>query len=291
MNTEHIATNFNNPETALLVYVSKEEYMEEGLALSQKLDARLITQITDEDAEKLMIRFDEDGVSLAQGKLSMRGDFTSMMKRLKSNNLHQEMLVKASKLKGFEGTPLAIDATAGMGEDSLLLATAGFEVYLYEFDPVIAALLKDTIRRAGEDPILGKIVARMHVVEGNSVEDMRKLGEMFSKGSEPAAEDASMISTEDAPMITRQPDLIYLDPMFPARQKSGLIKKKFQLLQQLERPCSDDAGDEMLRAAMSVRPRKLVIKRPLKGPYLADLKPEYSLTGKAIRYDCFTFAR
>ncbi len=263
----------------LIVYVADRTFDKEGKELSEKLNIPCVQELPEEDSvsEQLMLRFDSEGLSLVQGKLTLRGDFISMLPRLKSNNLYREMLVKASKLKGFEGTPLAIDATAGMGEDSLLLAAAGFQVHLYEFDPVIAALLKDTIRRGMEDPILGKIVSRMTVVEKNSVKAMEKLGQ--------ALQENGTLPEEN------WPDLIYLDPMFPARQKSALIKKKFQLLQQLERPCSDDAGDQMVRAAMSVHPRKLVIKRPLKGPYLADQKPEYSLGGKAIRYDCFSFAR
>jgi len=35
-----------------------------------------------------------------------------------------------------------------MGEDAFLLAAQGYEVTLYEQNPVIAALLKDAIRRA-----------------------------------------------------------------------------------------------------------------------------------------------
>jgi 16S rRNA (guanine1516-N2)-methyltransferase len=77
--------------------------------------------------------------------------------------------------------------------------------------------------------------------------------------------------------------------MFPARQKSGLIKKKFQLLQQLEQPCTDEV--ELLNVALEAKPRKIVIKRPAKGPYLAEIKPHYSISGKAIRYDCFVFPR
>lgn len=72
--------------------------------------------------------------------------------------------------------------------------------------------------------------------------------------------------------------------MFPARQKSALIKKKFQLLQQLEQPCTDE--DALLHAAIASAPYKIVIKRPLKGAWLADRKPDYSLKGKTIRYDC-----
>ena len=81
------------------------------------------------------------------------------------------------------------------------------------------------------------------------------------------------------------PDVILLDPMFPERKKSGLIKKKFQLLQQLEQPCSDE--EELMETALAARPRKIIVKRPLKGPWLAGRKPHYSLKGKAIRYDCF----
>ena len=59
--------------------------------------------------------------------------------------------------------------------------------------------------------------------------------------------------------------------------------KKFQLLHELERPCANP--EELLEAALAARPRKVVVKRPVKGPYLADVKPSYSLTGKAVRFD------
>ena len=84
--------------------------------------------------------------------------------------------------------------------------------------------------------------------------------------------------------LTFVPDVVYLDPMFPERQKSGLVKKKFQLLHDLEQPCMD--GEALLAAALSAGPRKVVIKRPKKGPYLGGRKPSFSLEGKAIRYDC-----
>ena len=52
---------------------------------------------------------------------------------------------------------------------------------------------------------------------------------------------------------------------------------------------SPDAGEGeaayLLRAALAAHPRKVVIKRPPKGPWLADVKPSYSLEGKAVRYD------
>lgn len=210
----------------------------------------------------LFLTDDGSGLTLTDGKLALRGDFTGLLPRLKQSNLQSEFLVKASKIKGIEH-PVIIDATAGMGEDSMILAAAGFEVYLFEYDPVIAALLKDALDRAMEIPELKEAAGRMHFTEGNSIDNMSKL--------------------EIAP------DVVLLDPMFPARQKSALVKRKFQLLQKLEKPCSDE--NELLEAALNVKPRRIVIKRPLKGPFLGGMKPSYSLTGKAIRYDCIVIPR
>ena len=95
-------------------------------------------------------------------------------------------------------------------------------------------------------------------------------------------------SIEYMASLTAAPDVVLLDPMFPERQKSALIKKKFQLIHRLEKPCDDE--DSLLSAAVNLCPHKIVIKRPLKGAFLAGRKPDYSLTGKAIRYDCFVFA-
>jgi 16S rRNA (guanine1516-N2)-methyltransferase len=139
-----------------------------------------------------------------------------------------------------------------------LLAAAGFRVALYERDPMIAALLCDALERAAEIPELKPIVERMEFHEEDSLKALEKL--------------------------TEAPDVIYLDPMFPARQKSALVKKKFQMLHQLEQPCEEE--QELLQAALACRPGKIVIKRPLKGAFLGDRKPDYSLKGKSIRYDC-----
>ncbi len=205
----------------------------------------------------------DEGLCLTDGELSIMADFREMLPRLKQSNLQREMLVKASRIKGQEMPQSLVDATAGFGEDSLILAAAGFEVRLYEFDEIIAALLEDCLERAAQFPELRDAVSRMTLICGDSVAGMKALD--------------------------YKPDIVLLDPMFPARQKSALIKKKFQLIQRLESPCSTE--QELLEAAIAADPKRIVIKRPLKGPYLADRKPSYSLEGKAIRYDCFVFAR
>ena len=241
---------------------------------------------------------DADGLSLTDGDQAMRGDFTKLQKRLQYHNLTHELLVKATKVKGREKLRV-IDATAGMGEDSLLLAAAGCEVTLYEQDPVIAALLQDTMRRALEEAALQAIVMRMQLVEGDSIDHLQKLSDAGMSSNVPfgtqgdaiehscpssTASDATANSSDEA---LKRPDVIYLDPMFPERQKSGLVKKKFQLIHYLEAPAENE--EALMQAAIDARPFKIVVKRPAKGPYLACLKPSYSLDGKAIRYDCYVY--
>ncbi len=244
----------------MIVCLEKGGDPTEARLLAEKLNVPLILRDSlQEDPEDLMLRFHKEGLSLCGEGLEMQGDLTHMIPRLKKNNLQREFLVKASRMKNPGDHPVAVDATAGMGEDSLLLAAVGYQVFLYELNPVIAALLKDSLRRASSVPELKEAVSRMQVREGDSIEGLSRLD--------------------------TAPDLILLDPMFPERKKSGLIKKKFQLLQKLESPCSDE--ERLFDAAWSAGPRRLVIKRPLKGPCLAGMKPDYSIAGKAIRYDCF----
>ena len=83
--------------------------------------------------------------------------------------------------------------------------------------------------------------------------------------------------------LPEPPDVVYLDPMFPARTKSAAVKKKFQLLHHLEQPCEEE--EALVAAALAAQPRKVVIKRPAKGALLAGMKPSYSVAGKAVRYD------
>ena len=199
----------------------------------------------------------DEGLALSDGKNTVRGDFNRLLPRIKRGNLTRELLVRAVKIKGIDH-PLVADATAGLGEDSFLLAAAGCRVLLFEYDPVIADLLADALERAKRDPETAEIAARMTLIRGDSIPALPKL--------DPA------------------PDAILLDPMFPERTKSALVKKKFQLLHQLERPCDNEAA--LLDAALAAHPKRIVVKRPAKGPYLAGVKPSYSLTGSAVRFDC-----
>lgn len=238
------------------------EYSDKAKLLAKRLGVEILPELP-MDYEGLYLQYDEVGLALRSGELKLYGDFAPMKARLKRGAVMGELLVKAAKIKDANEHPLVIDATAGLGEDSILLAAAGFRVKLYEYDKVIAELLEDAMNRAAEDEFLGEIVGRMELCKEDSVKALQTLSE--------------------------EPAVVFLDPMFPERQKSALVKRKFQLLQQLERPCAGE--EELLAAAISARPRKIVIKRPIKGPYLAGRKPDYTISGKAIRYDCLVFAQ
>lgn len=215
-----------------------------------------VTEVTRVETGDCELRQGEDGLELIGNGMVLRADFMRLLPRLRPDRLGRELLVRAARVRGV-ASPTVVDATAGLGEDSLLLAAAGFSVTMFEKDPVIASLLRDALERASNEPQLTKVVSRMRLVEGDSVVGLRELG--FA------------------------PDVVFLDPMFPERTKSAAVKKKFQLLHLLERPCDNER--ELFEAALAARPRKVVVKRPPKGPALAGARPSHSLAGKAVRYD------
>ena len=256
----------------------------------------------------------QDGVLYLQSEgMRLCVDFSGEARRLRPDALARELLVRAARVRG-AGAPVVVDATAGLGEDALLLAAAGAQVYMFEKNEVIAALLADGISRAlgggcggvgtsgaleggcagaagameggGAEKknvaLVAQAASRMHLSVADSVSALRAIA-----GARCGC--AGMSGEAAGAQANINPDVIYLDPMFPARSKSAAVKKKFQLLHKLELPCENER--ELLQAALLTSAKKVVIKRPLKGAFLADVKPSYSLKGKAVRYDVIAKCR
>ncbi|GAB4508530.1 MAG: class I SAM-dependent methyltransferase [Sulfuricaulis sp.] len=151
-----------------------------------------------------------------------------------------------------------VDATAGYGQDALLLALMGFRVTAIERSPVVAALARDGLNRL--TALTGLALSeRLQLVNGDS----RSL----------------------LPAIAPRPDAIYLDPMFPPkRRKSAAVKKEMRLLREL---VGDDADAlELLEISRAIARDRVVVKRPDDAPPLAP-DPSMSLTGKLVRYDVY----
>lgn len=156
--------------------------------------------------------------------------------------------------------PHVLDATAGFGRDAFVLASLGCNVVLCERHPVIAVLLADGLARARQDLDVAPIAAHMRLIEGDAIERMN--------------------SWEEEP-----PQVIHLDPMFPHRDKSALVKKEMRLF----RPLVGDDSDApaLLEAALALATHRVVVKRPRKAPCVEGPKPGYSLDGKSSRYDIY----
>lgn len=156
--------------------------------------------------------------------------------------------------------PAILDATAGLGRDAFVLAQLGCDVVLIERHPLIAALLADGLARALSDAEVGPIVQRMHLQKGNAID--------------------LMTAWQGEP-----PQVIYLDPMFPHRDKSALVKKEMRLFRPLVG--ADDDAPQLLAAALDLATHRVVVKRPRKAPGVAGRGPSHVLEGKSSRFDIY----
>ena len=70
-------------------------------------------------------------------------------------------------------------------------------------------------------------------------------------------------------------DVVYLDPMFPARRKSAKVKKDMAALQELLGHQSD--GSELLQHAKSLATKRVVVKRAKTSPHLGTGRAGYRI--------------
>ena len=278
------------------ILAGQEQFLQDkARTIAERIKATVTTDIEEVAGEDRYLRFDLNGLSLVQGKMELRGDFGQMHRRVLGGHLQHEKLLRAARWKGMPDDPIAVDATAGLGEDSFILAAAGFHVIMCEYNPVIAALLADALERAQNGASLRR-GGRTDDLTGVSVEK-RKPAVRYSDSFETEqienrireiANRMELITGNGIDILTsleKRPDLIYLEPMFPAKQKSGISTKKLQLFQKLETPCA--AEEELLRAAFEARPQRIVVKRPIKGEPLAGRRPGYAIECRNVRYDCY----
>ena len=115
--------------------------------LIERLGIQMFSSVPKERHEELYLKLDQDGLMLCRGALQLKSSWEERIPRLKQQNLEHELILKAVRIKDNPALKI-LDATAGLGEDSLILASAGYSVSLYESDPVIGALLEEAMRKA-----------------------------------------------------------------------------------------------------------------------------------------------
>jgi len=84
-----------------------------------------------------------------------------------------------------------------------------------------------------------------------------------------------------------RPDVVYLDPMYPERQKSAAVKKEMAYFHQLIGSAQNTDDAELLAAARDVATKRIVVKRPRLGALLAQCTPAYQYSGKSTRFDIY----
>ncbi|CAK8715619.1 MAG: 16S rRNA (guanine1516-N2)-methyltransferase [Candidatus Electronema aureum] len=250
-------------DTAVVYTDSAIAKQAETLAFQLKLPLAQPGQL-----HELLLRCTPDGLELLKPDdphLSgpVRVDFTAGAAAFRRKQQGKELLLRAVGCK--IGRPLAvavIDATGGLGRDSFLLAAAGCTVQIFERQPILAALLADGLERARQCRETAQIAERIQLFVGDAVSALHKMQE---RGQHAA--------------------VIYLDPMFPERRKSALVKKEAQMLQLL---ASAEAADEaqLLAAALAVG-KRVVVKRPVKATCIAGPAPSHAVIGKTVRFDVY----
>jgi len=261
----------------LWVVCLEPELAETAQALAAQLQQPLKFDIDVAGLESpdFVIVFDKYGVSLQQtGRKApgpIRAEFAegAVDHRRKFGGGKGQMIAKAVGVKA--GVyPKVLDATAGLGKDAFVLATLGCNVQMLERSPVVHALLQDGLTRAREasivdDPGLAQILTRMQLLAVDSQDYLYQITE------------------------TDRPDVVYLDPMFPDRQKAADVKKEMAAFHHVVG--KDEDADALLEKALAAATYRVVVKRPRKAPFIANKTPSYQLEGKSSRYDIYTIKK
>ncbi|KPH90407.1 16S rRNA methyltransferase [Pseudoalteromonas undina] len=233
-----------------------------------ELEARFGLAQWAEQSSGFSLHYDDKGLSLYKTDEPKLGainvDFVTgaVAHRRKFGGGKGQSIAKAVGLnKG--ATPVVLDATAGLGRDGFVLASLGCKVILHERHPVVAALLYDGLERAYNDSEIGPWMQQnMSLIFGSSHTLLAQCDSM--------------------------PDVVYLDPMFPHREKSALVKKEMRVFQELVG--GDTDADDLLDFAYPLASKRVVVKRPDYAPFLNDKTPSMQIKTKKNRFDVYVKA-
>jgi 16S rRNA (guanine1516-N2)-methyltransferase len=180
--------------------------------------------------------------------------------RLKHISRRSEFLIRAMGHQDKADTHI-IDATAGFGQDSIILAAAGFRVTMIERSQAVYELLTNALNEASTHPLLKSYTSRLTLYHGEAISYLNN-------------------------SLSSAPDIVYLDPMYPPKQKNAASKKSMQFLQSLL--INDiDNSEELLAMALSCAKKRVVVKRPRLAAPLTGHKPSFSIIGKSSRFDIY----
>ncbi|MGB0494983.1 MAG: class I SAM-dependent methyltransferase [Kangiellaceae bacterium] len=175
--------------------------------------------------------------------------------RAKNVNKTNELIARAIGCKS-NFRPNVLDATAGMGRDALIMSKLGCQVVMQERCHAIFLLLENALARLNHvQPEIKKALSLENINSISSFSNLKNI------------------------------DVIYLDPMFPSRKKSALVKKEMRLFKRLAGEDLD--ADQLLQNALDSSVNRVVVKRPKTAPQLGELSPSHEITSKNFRFDVY----
>jgi len=249
--------------TPFCIVCCEPELKDKAQAISKQLGISLYKYVP-ADAE-LTLELNIEGLSLVRphdksvGALKVDFADGALTWRRQHGGGTGQAIAKAIGLKQKKELKI-LDATAGTGTDSFVLAALGCEVQMVERHPIVATLLKDALERAELVSEVYEITQKLSLHSGSSIEYMYEL----EKNSF---------------------DVVFLDPMFPHTGKTAQVKKSMQYFRDMVG--KDEDADDLLEPALAAAKYRVVVKRPRKSPFLLNKKPTLSHEGKANRFDIY----
>jgi 16S rRNA (guanine1516-N2)-methyltransferase len=172
----------------------------------------------------------------------------------------RELLIRALGTR--PGGLSVVDATAGLARDSFQLARAGCRVTVVERSPILGALIEDGMERAlaSNHTWILRSIERMRMIPCDARDHLRGLSD------------------------SERPDMVLLDPMYPTRSKTALVKKEMRICRAIVG--DDEDAPELLEIARCAALRRVLVKRHRHAVPLAA-NPDVTFRGRVIRFDVY----
>ena len=243
---------------------------------TEKLTQKRRQQLSQTATQSILLLDEKNKLSWLSDGLSVAPEWDKLQRRVVSAGRKSELLLQAAKITS---DSTVIDATAGFGHDSLILASTGAQVIMLEQQPLMALLLLAEQLRMNALPNWQKLMSRLQIINTDALS-------YFAMLQAEAIDDPKAI------------DVVYLDPMFPEDSyqdsktgKGAKVGKHMQALHQLACPPTPEEEMQLLQAAQAVvshhgdKQGRVVVKRPQLAPLLANQPASESWHNEAVRFD------
>ena len=252
----------------LPIVLNPEQFMD-------KLTQKRRQQLSQLSSLPILLLDDKNALSWLSNGLSVAPEWDKLQRRVVSAGRKSELLLQATKVTA---ESRIIDATAGFGHDSLILASTGAQTVMLEQQPLMALLLLAEQQRMSALPNWQKLMARLQIINTDATSYFESIS------------NDSLIDSDKAV------DVVYLDPMFPEDSyqdsktgKGAKVGKHMQALHQLAHPPTLDEERQLLHSALTVVSQngtgRVIVKRPQFAPLLANQPANESWHNEAVRFD------